>query len=121
MKRYAANLLYCSPDNLLRNGVVEINEQTGEVTAVFSLDDEGDEVQSAIFFNGILLPFKPFFTSEECDSDIFLLLKKQFLKNISCDISCRKKINLWLLEGDSLFVDRIPGKNRKVTPLFVKE
>ena len=121
MKRYAANILYCSPDNLLKNGVVEINEQTGVITDTFSLNERGDEVHSAIFLNGILLPFNPFFTPETHDSNLFLLLKDQFLKNISCDISLHKKINLWLLQGDDLFVKQIPGKNWKTIPVFVRE
>jgi hypothetical protein len=119
MKRYAANLLYCSPDNLLRNGVVEINEQTGAITAVFSLNDRGDEVHSTIFFNGILLPFEPFFTFDTQDSNLFLLLENQFLTTNSCDIVCNKKIDLWLLQGDDLLTKQIPGKDWKVTHIEI--
>ena len=121
MKRYAANLLYCSPDNLVKNGVVEIDEQNGIVTDIFSLNDKGDETHSTLFFNGILLPFKPFFTPDEYNSDIFSLLKAQFSKNISCEIARNRKINLWLLQGDNLFVRRIAGENWKVVNvLFLK-
>ena len=121
MKRYAANILYCSPDKLLKNGVVEIDEQTGLIIDIFSLNDKGDEVQSTIFLNGILLPFNPFFTSEVHNSDLFPLLKDQFLKNVSCGMSREKKINLWLLQGDDLFIKQIPGKNWKVTPVWVHD
>ena len=120
MKRYAANILYCSPDNLLKNGVVEVDEQTGLITAVFSLNDKGDEVQSTIFLNGILLPFKPFFTSETHNSNLFLLLKEQFLKNSPCEMAHHKKADLWLLQGDDLLVKQIPGENWRVMPVFVK-
>ena len=119
MKRYAANLLYCAPGNLLRNGVVEINEQTGTITDVFSLDDKGDEIHSTIFLNGILLPFKPFFAFDDQDSDLFLLLKDQFLRNSPCEIARHKKINLWLLQGDDLLAKQIPGKNWKITPIEI--
>lgn len=118
MKRYAANILYCSPDNLLKNGVVEIDEQKSIVTDIFSLNDKGDEIQSTVFFNGILLPFNPFFTPETCNSNLFSLLKEQFLNDISCEISYHKKINLWLLQGDDLFIGQISGKNWKVTPIY---
>ena len=121
MKRYAANILYCSPDHLLKNGVVEIDEQTGAITDIFSLNDKGDEVQSTIFFNGILLPFNPFFTSEVHNSDLFLLLKDQFLKNTSCEMSRHKKINLWLLQGDDLLIKQVPGENWKIIPVFEGE
>ncbi len=121
MKRYAANFLYCSPGELLKNGVVEINEQTGVITDVFSLDDKGDEVQSTIFFNGILLPFKPFFTPDSCDSNLFQLLEDQFLKNDFLPISSHKKAALWLLQGDDLLIKHVPGKNWRVTSVFIKE
>ena len=120
MKRYAANILYCSPDNLLKNGVVEIDEQTGMITDIFSLNEKGDEVHTAIFFNGILLPFNPFFTSETCDFNLFRLLEEQFLKDVSCEMARYEKVNLWLLQGDDLFTKQIPGRNWRVTPVFVK-
>jgi hypothetical protein len=119
MKRYAANLLYCAPGNLLRNGVVEINEQTGTITDVFSLDDKEDEIHSTIFLNGILLPFKPFFASDDQDTGLFLLLKDQFLRNGPCEIARHKKNNLWLLQGDDLLTKQIPGKNWKITPIEI--
>ncbi len=51
MKRYAANILYCSPGNLLKDGVVEIDEQAGIIIDIFSLNEKGDEVHSTPFFN----------------------------------------------------------------------
>jgi len=121
MKRYAANILYCSPDNLLKNGVVEIDEQTGTITDIFSLNERGDEVHSAIFLNGILLPFNPFFTPETYYSNLFSLLEGQFLKDISCEMTLHKQISLWLLQSDDLFSKQIPGENWKVTPIFATE
>jgi len=118
MKRYAANILYCSPDNLLKNGVVEIDEQTGVVTDIFSLNEKGDEIHSAVFFNGMLLPFNPFFSLEACDSNLFWLLEEQFLKDVSCEIVLHGKANLWLLQSDDLFAKQIPGKNWRVTPVL---
>ena len=119
MKRYAANLLYCAPDNLLKNGVVEINEQTGTITDVFSLDDKGDEIHSTIFLNGILLPFEPFFAFDAQDTDLFLLLKDQFARNSPYEIARHKKINLRLLQGDDLLTKQVPGKNWKITPIEI--
>ncbi len=117
MKRYAANILYCSPGNLLKDGVVEIDEQAGIIIDIFSLNEKGDEVHSTPFFNGILLPFSPFFSSGTCNSNLFDLLEKQFLTAGSPEMACRKKINLWLLQGDDLLSKQIPGTNWRVTPV----
>jgi len=103
MRRYAANILYCSPYNLLKNGVVEIDEQKGVISDIFSLDNFGDEVHSTVFLNGIILPFKPVFTPDMYGSNLFVLLKEQFLKNVSCEIACFEKIDLWVLQGGDLF------------------
>ncbi len=119
--RYAANILYCSPGNLLKNGVIEIDEQTGVITDIFSLNEKGDEVHSAIFFNGILLPFNPFFTSETVNFNLFQLLEEQFLKNIPGEMARHKKVNLWLLQSDDLFSKQIPGMNWRVTSIFTRK
>ncbi len=121
IKRYSANILYCSPGNLLKNGVVEIDGQTGIITDIFSLNEKGDEVHSTVFFNGILLPFSPFFTPETSNSNLFRLLEKQFPKDISPGMSRSKKISLWLLQSDDLFSRQIPGVNWRVTPVFEKK
>jgi hypothetical protein len=118
MKRYAANILYCSPNNPLKNGVVEIDERTGTITDIFSLNEKGDEVHSAVFFNGILLPFNPFFSSEMNDSNLFQLLEEQFASQVSCEMARNKKTDLWLLQGDDLFCRQIPGKNWRVTAVY---
>lgn len=117
MKRYAANLVYCSPNNLLKNGVVEIDEKTGIVEHIFSLNDIGDEIQSTIFFNGIILPFELHISFREKQQSLTSLLNEQFAKNPLCEISPNKKCNLWLLEGDSLFSSQIPNESWKISPI----
>ena len=103
MKRYAANLLYCSPGRIIKNGVIEVDEQTGRVVALFSLDEVGDEVSSTVFLNGILLPFRPVFSAGDEELAIFEELKKQFEQHDpSVEMVCNKKIDCWLLEGSHL-------------------
>ena len=117
MKRYAANYLYISPRHILKNGVVETDEQTGCITSVFSLDDVGDEVQSTVFFNGILIPFEPVLTPEMNEMEIFSLLDSQFSQQ-PVSINCREKAALWLLEGDELLMRRKLGKKWRITSVI---
>jgi len=117
MKRYAANYLYISPRHILKNGVVEIDEQTGHVTAVFSLNDVGDEMPSTVFFNGILLPFEPKFTPEMNETEFFSLLDSRFSQH-PVSINCGEKVSLWLLEGNELLLKRKLGEKWKITKVF---
>ncbi len=55
MKRYAAHFVYCHPQRIIRNGVVELNEN-GQIVRFFSLNDFPEETHSTEFLNGILLP-----------------------------------------------------------------
>ncbi len=55
MKRYAAHFVYCHPQRIIRNGVVELDEN-GQIVRFFSLNDYPEETHSTEFFNGILLP-----------------------------------------------------------------
>ena len=114
MKRYAANYLYISPLRILKNGVVERDEQTGQITSVFSLDDIGDEVQSTVFFNGIILPFDPMLTPEMNDIEIFSLLSSRFSQN-PVSLNCGEKASLWLLEGNELLSKRKLGESWRIT------
>jgi hypothetical protein len=54
MKRYAAHFVYCHPQRIIRNGVVELDEN-GQIVRFFSLNDYPEETHSTEFFNGILL------------------------------------------------------------------
>ena len=55
MKRIAANYLYINEKTLLKNGVVELNDED-VVQRFFSLDDCLSESAFTEFFNGILMP-----------------------------------------------------------------
>lgn len=55
MKRVAAHWVYCSPQQIIPQGVIEVNEQ-GIITAIFSLNDLPQESHSTIFYNGIIIP-----------------------------------------------------------------
>ena len=114
MKRYAAHYLYLSPRHILKNGVVETDEQTGCVTSLFSLDDVGDEAPSTVFFNGILLPFEPKFSPEMNETEIFSLLDSLFSQQ-PVSIKRGEKVSLWLLEGDELLSKRKLGKRWKLS------
>jgi len=116
MKRYAAHYLYLSPRRILKNGVVEIDERTGRITALFSLDDVGDEVQSTVFFNGILIPFEPVLTPEMNEMEIFSLLDTLFLQH-PVSVNGGEKVSLWLLEGDELLLKRKLGKRWRMTEI----
>jgi hypothetical protein len=55
MKRVAAHLVYCNPQQIIPHGVIEVDEQ-GIIRAIFSLDTLPQESHSTIFYNGILIP-----------------------------------------------------------------
>ena len=54
MKRIAANYLYINEKTLLKNGVIELDDN-GIVQDFFSLDDRPSETSRTEFFNGILM------------------------------------------------------------------
>ena len=56
MKRIAAHFVYCNPQRILSNGVVEVND-SGIIVYIFSLNDKPQECNSTIFYNGIIIPF----------------------------------------------------------------
>ena len=55
MKRIGAHYLYINPDVLLKNGVVEIDDN-GVVTDYFSLNDIDVESANTEFYTGFLVP-----------------------------------------------------------------
>jgi hypothetical protein len=59
MKRIGAHYLYINPDKLIKNGVVEINDE-GIVTDYFSLDNTTVESAHTEFYTGLLSPALPF-------------------------------------------------------------
>jgi hypothetical protein len=116
MKRYAANILWCSPGQIIKNGVLEIDEYTGKITAIFSLDEIGDEISNTLFFNGILLPFSPHL--ENSRINIYNLLQQQFKEKKGTGFQYGKKAGIWLLEGKDILIEQKTGNNWKITQLF---
>ncbi len=53
--RYGAHFVYCNPQRILINGVVEINA-LGKIAAIFSLNDCMHETANTIFYSGIIIP-----------------------------------------------------------------
>ncbi|MFM2293267.1 MAG: hypothetical protein RIS29_3080 [Bacteroidota bacterium] len=53
MKRIGSQLVFCSPEQILRQSAVEISD-SGVVTKVFSLTESPVEAASTLFFDGII-------------------------------------------------------------------
>src|ERR1035437_5686425 len=53
MIRAGSQLTFCSPDEILRRTVVELNDQK-IITRIFSLDEGNVEPAQTLFFDGIL-------------------------------------------------------------------
>jgi len=53
MKRVGSQLIYCSPDKLLRSSVVE-QDENGYVIQFFDLQREQSETAQTLFFDGII-------------------------------------------------------------------
>ena len=53
MKRIGSQLVFCSPEQILRQSAVEISD-SGVVTKVFNLTESPVEAASTLFFDGII-------------------------------------------------------------------
>ncbi|NDP20995.1 MAG: hypothetical protein GZ091_07945 [Paludibacter sp.] len=53
MIRFASQLVFCSPQQILRRTVIEQNEKN-TITRIFSLDESVAESAQTSFFNGII-------------------------------------------------------------------
>jgi len=53
MKRFFSQKIFCSPDRILRNTVLEQNDEN-LTTRFISLDEENHETSQTIFYNGII-------------------------------------------------------------------
>jgi hypothetical protein len=53
MIRAGSQLIFCSPDEIRRKSVVELNDQN-IITRIFSLNEANAEPEHTLFFNGIL-------------------------------------------------------------------
>jgi hypothetical protein len=107
MTRVAAHFVYVNPENILKLGVVERNEQ-GLVTNIFSLSDHRHETAQSIFFNGIIAPL-PYpidtfrqqikeFRTHFPDANILELLKKMDLPPIEIG----KQVHLVQIDNNNI-------------------
>ncbi len=121
MKRIGAHYLYINPDILLKNGVIEI-DNNGVVSDYFSLDNTLVESAHTEFYTGLLTP--AFGITELTENNISPI---QYLKKIQqhspessildfiksspekAVIEKNTKTDIWLLENIDLI-------NLKVTP-----
>lgn len=104
MKSFAAQLLYCSPEQTIRNGWIKVSDE-GIVTKIGSLDQCPSEPQSTVFLNGILLPFCPETQTFEAEG-VKESLKRQFTAKKVAPATEEASIHLWLLSGEGLFEKR---------------
>ncbi|MCB9017687.1 MAG: hypothetical protein WCU80_02210 [Paludibacteraceae bacterium] len=102
MLRFAANILYKSPYDIIRNGVIEMDE-SGIVRAVFSLDDLRSESESTQFLNGIILPFQPDIYAIDSKKENLTATIRPITSYEKNQIKEGEKTSLWHLSGDGLF------------------
>lgn len=53
MKRYKSNIIYCNPQTLLRNHVIE-QDDNYIITRIINLDFTNSELEQTLFLNGII-------------------------------------------------------------------
>jgi len=100
----AALLLYCSPQRIIQNGIIETDAQ-GIVLRIGSLSQYDNEPHSTTFLNGILLPFAPD-TEQIIQEGLKKALEREFEAS-QAEIKEGKCLSLWLLSGDNLFQKEI--------------
>lgn len=105
--RIAANYVYLSDSEIIRNGFVQI-EADGSVSAFGSLEWSG-EIAGTRFLDGVILPFEPTFSAEELERDLFEVLGSQLGKRSVPDSADA----FWLLSGANL-ARRVAGFGWKV-------
>lgn len=110
MKRIAANYIYLSVSEIIRNGFIQIDEDR-RVVAIGSLDVTG-EIAGTRFLDGVILPFEPSFSEEEQELDLF-----DVLNSLSKGRPAPNSADgFWLLHGVSL-ANRVAGAGWKVARL----
>jgi len=72
MRRLGANYVVCSPDRILKNAYVELNDQ-GVITDIVEFGDNFREISKLEFFNGILVPG---FVNAHCHLELSHLKKE---------------------------------------------
>lgn len=112
MKRFAAHFVYCNPQRILPNGVIEVDE-SGVIISIFSLNDKPQESHSTIFYNGIIIPFLlENNISGLCQASVFDTLNEQYASK-SKGLKEGEKSEILLLEN----LDLIEKKFQKETSL----
>lgn len=105
MIRVAAQIIYCSPQNAITNGVIEIADN-GEVVNIESLAHCQSEPESTTFHNGILLPFHPDIQAL-LGQNLKKGLEAQFFASKAQEIKTGTTPALWILSGKELFATKI--------------
>ena len=137
MKRIGAHYLYINPDILLKNGVVEIDDN-GVVTDYFSLNDVNVESSNTEFYTGFLAPaFFPKTIIHEATATSPHELKEialrlwnmqqefpnativDFLKFESVSIEKDKQTEIWLFENVNLVDLKITPETTVDSLLFM--
>ncbi len=111
MKRTAAHYLYINPDVLLKNGVIEVDEN-GIVTGYFSLDNTRVETAHTEFYTGLLTPAFGITKSQEKENLISIVQHLQEMQQrfpessildfIKSSIEKDVKTEIWLFENIDL-------------------
>lgn len=95
MKRYAAQLVFFSPDNVIRNGLVELDEN--RVVKRLTYLDGHTEIANTVFYNGILFPSMQSELIPPLPRTDFLAYIKSILKGETLDLNA--SIHLYLLSN----------------------
>ena len=112
MKRIGAHYLYINRNVLLKNGVVEIDENN-VVTDYFSLNDIAVESSNTEFYTGFLAPAFPNITFRqlwEMQQKFPNVTFVDFIKSESAVIEKGKQIEIWLFENIDLFELKITAE-----------
>jgi len=114
MRRIGAHYLYINPDVLLKNGVVEIDDNN-IVTDYFSLNDIDVESANTEFYTGFLVPALANITIHQLwemqqnlpNSNII-----DFIKSASASIEKGRQTEIWLFENLNLIELKITAETK---------
>ncbi|MDR1679156.1 MAG: hypothetical protein LBR81_05190 [Prevotellaceae bacterium] len=113
MIRYAAHFVYCSPQQIISQGVVEVDSD-GRICRLFSLADFPEETHTTVFYNGVIFPRFP--EADEIlkaeNQEIFSLLNTFFADKRGLKVG--EKANLCLIEDLDLSGKQILPHSRLI-------
>jgi len=117
MIRIGSQLMFCSPEKILRRTAMELDEQN-VVRSIFSLDDGNVETAQTLFFDGILSQEIVSVKQHICKEDTYSLLQNYQYLDISENIS----ISDIVPTSKPLIIDfgtNLPKEINKLIPLLV--